>query len=239
MSVKRNFNFAISTLLYEGNLVLTAAETDKTFATKRLKDGLLTDARGLWSGLGGGGGSAAQNIATTAALTQQEKQAYQDMLDLFGKLKDAAKKAFAGDQVKLREQFQVGINAPKDLGSILKRAKIARDSAQKPENVDPLRDKGGWIVDDATALNNAIKSVEQFDMQQHNSITIEIADTDSRNASANSFYDKLRTIQGAADIEWPERVTENRSKREGFRLATFPPARSKPEKPSPAPAPPA
>ncbi|MDQ3197920.1 MAG: hypothetical protein M3Q46_01820 [Verrucomicrobiota bacterium] len=149
------------------------------------------------------------------------------MLDLFGGLKSAAKKAFRGDDVKLREQFKVGINTPKDLGSILARAKAARDSGALAENVGPLKDKGGWVALDATALDAAIDAVEQFDMQQHGGVTVEVADTDSRNTSANLLYDNLRTIQGAADIEWPEREASNRSQREKFRVGFFPPPRPK------------
>ena len=45
--------------------------------------------------------------------------------------------------MKLREQFKVEINSPKDLGSILARAKAARDAGALAENVVPLKDKGG------------------------------------------------------------------------------------------------
>ena len=90
------------------------------------------------------------------------------------------------------------------------------------------------------AQKEAIKAVEQFDMQQHGSITIGIADTDSRNTSANTLFDNLRTIQGAADIEWPERDGANRAQREKFRLGFFPPSRGSKsgQPPSPPPAPP-
>jgi hypothetical protein len=79
--------------------------------------------RGLLGQLGGKGGSAGAQTAVTGDLTQQQDDAIAEMLDLFGKLKDSAKKAFKGQDVKLREEFQVGINSPSDLASILDRAK--------------------------------------------------------------------------------------------------------------------
>lgn len=238
MSVKRNFSMPMSTLLYEGNLIMTAGEDEAAFATKRLNATLLADARALWTALGGKGGSAGADIASTHEMTLQEQAAYLDMLDLFGALKSAAKRAFRDDDVKLREQFKVGINAPKDLGSVLARAKAARDSAQLAGNVAPLKDKGGWVATDAAALDAAISSVEHFDMQQHGSATVGIADTDSRNTAANTLHDNLRTIQGAADLEWPEREPANRAQREKFRIGFFPPSRPKGPPPVVPPSPP-
>ena len=108
MAVKRKFTCKMSTLLYDGDLILTAAEGQPAFVAKRLVAGLLTTARGLWSALGGKGSSAQAQISATGTLTKEQNAAIHDMLDWFGKLKDSAKRAFGGDEVKLREEFQVG-----------------------------------------------------------------------------------------------------------------------------------
>lgn len=234
MAVKRKFTFPMSTLLYEANLILTAAQGQSAFVTKRLRTGLLTESDTLLTGLGGEGSSAQAQTAATGGLTRQQNDAITTMLDLFGKLKDSAKRAFAGDDVKLREEFQVGINEPNDLGSILDRAKKGRDAGQKTENVAPLKDKGGWITDDTTALDTAITAVGGMDQQQRASKTVQIAGTDARNTAANSLYDNLLTIQNAAEIEWPEREASNRATRDSFRMPGFPPSDRHKSSPPPA-----
>ncbi len=52
------------------------------------------------------------------------------------------------------------------------------------ENVGPLKDKGGWVASDATAFDTAIAAVEQFDMQQHSGVTVEVA-----NLLRKSFFE--------------------------------------------------
>ena len=128
--IKRSFNFPMATLLYEGDLILTSAENQPAMAAKRLDDGLLTSARGLWTSLGGRGGSAGANSSATGTLTKQQNTAIITLLDLFGRAKESAKKAFRGQETKLTGEFTVGQNAPRDLASILKRAKTVRDACQ-------------------------------------------------------------------------------------------------------------
>ncbi len=224
MAVKRKFTCKMSTLLYDGDLIVTAAEGQSTFASKRLRTGLVTESRTLVGELGGKDSSAQAQEAVTGELTQQQNNSITEMLDLFGKLKDSARKAFAGDHVKLREAYQVGINTPSDLASILGRAKKARDAAQTAADATALKDKGGWISDDTTALDTAIDDVSDLDKQQQASVIVQIGGTDARNTAANTLYENLLTIQNAADIEWPARVESNRATRESFRLGVFPPS---------------
>ena len=66
------------------------------FATKRLNATLLTDARALWTGLGGAGSSAAADIVDIHAMTVQERASYLDMLDLFGDSRAPRKRLSAG-----------------------------------------------------------------------------------------------------------------------------------------------
>jgi len=240
MAVKRNFTFPMSTLLYEGDLVLTAAEAQPAFAAKRLKENLVADSRTLLGQLGGKGGSAGAQTAITGGLTQQQDDAIAEMLDLFGKLKDSAKKAFKGQDVKLREEFQVGINSPSDLASILDRAKKTSDAARNAGNIGPLKDSGGWIADDTAELDAAIAAVGEIDKQQQASKIVGMAGTDARNTAANTLYTNLLTIQNAANIEWPEKEPSNRATRESFRIGSFPPSggSSKGGTPPPPPAPP-
>lgn len=223
MPVKRKFTFPMSTLLYQADLILTAAEDQPAFVTKRLSTELMSQARTILEGLGGAGSSAQAQQTKTGHLTKVQNDHITEMLDLFGKLKDSAKRAFPGEQVKLRESFQVGINEPADLASILGRAKKGRDAALDAANAAALRAKGGWIGDDTTALSTAIGNAGLLDKQQQASVIVQIAGTDARNTAANTLYDNLLTIQNAADIEWPARQETNRAVRESFRMPGFPP----------------
>src|SRR5947209_4144733 len=112
MPVKRKFHFPMSTLLYEGDLIITATEAQPAFATKRLPANFATEARAKLGALGGKATAKAQQAGESGDLTQQQNDSIVHMLDLFGKAKDSAKRAFGGQDVKLREAFQVGVNDP-------------------------------------------------------------------------------------------------------------------------------
>ncbi len=62
-----------------------------------------------------------------------------------------AKLAFAGQDVKLHQEFQVGVNTPHDLGSVLGRADIIIASVQNAANLAALQLKG-WTAADTTAF---------------------------------------------------------------------------------------
>jgi hypothetical protein len=225
MSVKRNFTFPMSTLVYDGDLILTAAEGQPAFAQKRLATDLLTRSRQLHQQLGGKGSSSEADSSATGTLTQQQNDAILLTLDLFGKAKDRAKGTFKGDDVKLSGEFQVGINEPRDLASILGRVGKVVDACRKPQNAQALQEKKGWISSDTEELAAAAKTVGEIDKAQLASIIIQIAGTDARNTAANALYANLLTIQDAADTEWPDRIEANRAIRASFRIGIFPPSR--------------
>src|SRR5205814_9880098 len=113
------------------------------------------------------------------------------VLDLFGKAKDSAKRAFAGQTVKRKNEFQIGVNDPADLGSVLSRAGIVLASARRAENAGPLKSKGGYIASDADELEAAIKRVSDVDKAPQASQSVSIAGTNARNTAANELYAKL------------------------------------------------
>ena len=145
------------------------------------------------------------------------------LLDLFGRVKDTARRAFKGQDVKLGSDFKVGVNSPADLASVLERTKVARDSCAKEGNAAALATKG-WIAEDTAALGAAIAAVEASEAGQERSETVRIAATDERNAAGNELFEGLLTIQNAANNQWPERVEANRAVRREFRLDVFPPS---------------
>jgi hypothetical protein len=203
----------------------------------------MSQVRARLEGLGGLNAAKAATRARTGELTQQQNDAVVEMLDLFGKVKESAKLAFAGQDVKLRQEFLIGVNEPNDLASVLERAKTVAASAKSEANPEALREKGGWLPTDTALLDDAIKRTGDIDKSQQSSQQVAIAGTDDRNTAANTLYDEVLKIQHAADIQWPERKGDNRGIRDSFRLGSFPSSggaegdKSAP-RPDPSPAPP-
>ena len=137
--------------------------------------------------------------------------------------------------MKLRNSFQVGINSPGDLASVLNRARIVLSSCQDAANATALAAKG-WVGADTTALSDAIGALDTTDDTQEGAKTEKSVSTDARNTAANSLYEGLLTIQNAANNQWPERVSANAAVRAEFRLGLFPP-RERKVTPAPAPTP--
>jgi hypothetical protein len=150
--------------------------------------------------------------------------------------KKSAKKAFKGQDVKLRSEFQVGINKPQDLASILSRARIIRDASKDADNAAALA-KVGWIAADTTALDDAIGALGSKDTAQESQKNQGVQSTTDRNTDANNLYDALLAIQNAANLQFKANDPANTKVRADFRLDTFPPAGGSPAKPAPAPAP--
>lgn len=232
--VKRTFTCSMKTLLHEADLLMTAAEEQTAFATKRLKTGLLTETRELWRNLGGEGSDAGKTQSTTSTLTGQQNDAIVTMLDKFSLAKESARTAFRGQKTKLSGEFTVGENSPRDLASILGRAIKVSAACSDPDNATELHDKAGWIAEDTDLLAKAADTVSRIDKKQLASISLELVTTNDRNTSANTLYRNLQTIQNAAGVEWPERDPENRGMRNSFRFEKFPPPQKGAKKADPA-----
>src|SRR5439155_9575168 len=129
---------------------------------------------------------------------------------------ESAKRAFAGQDVKLRNEFQVGIHSPGDLASVLGRARIVRDACSDG-NATALAAKG-WIVADTAALEQAIEALDTTDDTQESAKVDKGGATGARNTAANTLHEGLLTIQNAANNQWPERNPANAAVRAKFRL---------------------
>ena len=174
-------------------------------------------------------------------LTQQQDALLKQLNKCTGRARQTASLAFKNDPVKLHEQFQVGVTEPGGLGSILQRARIILASVKDADNLAALKAKG-WIDADTAALDAAIKALAATDTTQETGKGDAKDATGARNRNANDLYDRLQTIQNAADLQWPADIAANAGVRDEFRLNTFPPRiggnDKKPEPPKP-PTPPA
>ena len=236
MPVKPNFNFALGLLSQEADYIIDAAEVHANDINARLPANFVEQQRTLLNTVRGADSSQKGKVANVGGLTASQNSALSVLNELVSQARDSAKRAFKGQDVKLRNEFQVGINSPGDLGSVLQRARIVRDSAANAENAAALTAKG-WLGTDTTALSNAINALDSTDDSQETAKAEKAGSTDVRNNAANELYEGLLTIQNAADIQWPERVSANVTVRAQFRLGQFPPKQERKKQFIPVPTP--
>ncbi len=238
MAVKLAFNCGLGKLVQEGDYILDAADAFAAFLTPRLPDGFVVSMRSKLGTVRGKSSEQKFKIADVGDLTLAQKGALKEMNRLVGIAKDAAKKAFAGHDVMLRNDFQVGIHSPNDLGSCLARSRIVQASCAKAENV-PLLAAKGWTAADTIALNDAIEALDTNDDTQEGTKVDKKDTTVARNTTANELYDGLLTVQRAADLQFPDNGNGNTAIRAKFRIGQFPPKQVRKKKPAPpAPTPP-
>ncbi len=238
MSVNLTFKFPLSLLTQESDYILDAAEAHAAAVNPRLPANFVANQRTLLTTVRSAASTQKTKTATIGGLTISQDQAITALNDLVSRAKDSAKRAFKGQDVKLRNDFQVGINSPGDLASVLHRARIVRDASANVENASLLATKG-WLATDTTALTNAVDGLDTTDDTQETAKADKTGSTDSRNTAANNLYEGLLTVQNAANIQWPDRDTANSVVRAEFRLGLFPPRSTKkvtPPTPAPTPA---
>ncbi|TAL05987.1 MAG: hypothetical protein EPO07_02590 [Verrucomicrobia bacterium] len=243
MPDKLNFSFPVSLLSQEADLILNAGDKYTAQISPRLQPNFLAGTRTLAGQVALLGTEQKSKAGDLGTLTADQNRKFAALLEKVGAARDTAKRAFKGQDVKLREEFQVGINKPDDLGSVLQRARIILASVRKPANATTLGTKG-WLDDDDEALELAIEALDDTDETQEAAKTTKASSTGDRNAKANELYEALLTVQNAANLQWPESNGANATIRAEFRLGKFPPRNSgnseekKKNKPTP-PTPPA
>lgn len=236
-----NFHFAVSLLLQETDLILNAADKYAAQITARLPANHSTNARTLATQVSLLDAKQRGDRGDLGTLTADQNAKLAELQEKLGNARETAKKAFKGQDVKLREEFQVGINKPSDLASVVQRARIVLAAIQKTAHTAALQAKG-WLPADTTELASAIDALDAADETQEGAKSTPTASTGDRNAKANQLYDALLAVQNAANLQWPESKPANGSIRTEFRLGKFPPrsgggGKTTPPTPSPTPPP--
>jgi hypothetical protein len=232
-----NFHYPLNLLLKEGDLILTAAEQNAVALAERLPDPFLADTRTLLTKVGCDQTDQKSAAGGLGTLTLAQDAAAKVMRQIFADAKETAKKAFKGNDVKLREEFQVGIDKPHGLDAVLGRARIVLASLKNPANIPALSAKG-WIASDTAKLEAALGALTNADNTQEDAKGDKLKSTGTRNRDANDLDDRIETIQHAAHLHYPENDPANAGIRAKFRLGIFPPAGGSAKPPTP-PAPPA
>jgi hypothetical protein len=218
---KTKFHFPLPILVGEGKLITDAGTAHPEIAA-RLDQGYLAGTVTVLGNVKTQAADQKQKRGQTGVLSQAQLDKIHAFQLLIHNAKETAKLAFKGQAVKLREQFQVGVHKPHDLQSQLQRGRTVLASMQSQENVPALTGKG-WTADETTALDTAITGLENDKTLLEAAKDASLGSTGQKNAQADDLYERLLTIQNAANIQWPEDDPANAQTRADFRLGKFPP----------------
>jgi len=218
---KSKLHISLPLLVGEAKLILDAGAAHPEVAT-RLDPTYLTDTAAVIDKVKAQGVDQKQKRAQTGVLSKAQL----DKIHAFQKethdARESAKLAFAGQDVKLRAQFQVGVHRPHDLQSQLQRGRTILAGCQAAENAPALASKG-WTAADTAALDTAIQAIESDKTLLENAKDASVGSTGQKNTLADDLYDRLLTIQNAANRQWPDTDPANAQTRADFRLGKFPP----------------
>lgn len=234
MNVTLSFHFPISLLLDQGDKIVAAAEAN-TAINARLPSNYVSTSRMLIGDVTSGDATQKGDVGEIGTLTIAQNDALKVLLKSVGDAKDTAKRAFKGNDAKLHAEFQVGINKPTDLAAVLERARIVSASLKVAANLTALTAKG-WLPADTTKIDTALTTLSGADGSQETAKSDKLGDTGARNTDANDLYERLLTIQNAANLQWPDTDSVNISLRDQFRLGKFPPHGGAASPPTPPPA---
>jgi hypothetical protein len=215
-------HFPIATLTYNAELIIAAATANPAIAP-RLPATYIADATTALGKVNADIASQKTAHGELGNLTPAQHANLDTIQHWMNQARKTAKLAFPGQDVKLHQEFQVGINTPHDLASILKRADIIIASVQTAANAPALLLKG-WTAADTTAFTTARGTFGTVNVTQQADKGGAKVSTSTKNADAADLYERLLTIQNAADLQWPVSNPANAGIRDQFRLNTFPPA---------------
>jgi hypothetical protein len=226
-------HFPTAVLTHNGALIIAAAQAHPEIAT-RLTAAYITAADTLCTKVSGdvSGQKTAKGELGNLTATQQT-----NLNTLHGCMAQAAKTAklaFAGQTVKLHQEFQIGAHDANDLASFLSRCDIVLASVQNAANLPALKLKG-WTDAETTTFQTARTTFGPAEQFRTQSIGGAKDTTTQKNTDAATLYENVLTIQNAADLQWPASDPANSGVRGQFLLGIFPPDHGGNHTPTPAP----
>src|ERR1017187_1234825 len=230
-------HFPVAILTHNGQLITAAAVAHPEIAP-RLPGTYVDDTTALLQKVTGDITGQKGAKGELGNLTKAQRTSLDLLQRWMNQARKTAKLAFPGQDVKLHQEFQVGANGQHDLGSFLNRADIILASLQKADNLAVLKLKG-WTDAETQAFLATRKSFGAGDVTKQSAKGGAKTATGQKNTDATDLYERLLTIQNAADLQWPAGDPANAGVRDEFRLNTFPPASgtSPVTPPTPPPAP--
>jgi hypothetical protein len=234
----RKFKGPLSGLLRAGDNIKNAVQDDD-YATKmqeRLGATIAADLTALLDDVRQQLRDQTGKTSEAGGTTQQQTAAFDEVERLTSGARRSARLAFPGEDVKLRSEFQVGIDSPKTLAAELERANLIKAACTRYAT-DLARQ--GWIARDTAALQAAIDACSGSGVDQTEAFADRAELTADLKRASNDLYDKLLTVQNAARLEYPSTRPGTEAARARFLLDTFPPRdRSQPDGGTEPPTPP-
>ena len=93
------------------------------------------------------------------ALGHARQHSVRELNTLVGFAQTCAARAFPGNELKLRDDFQIGVDTPGDLAGALQRARAVAAACEDPANTPFLIGKG-WYDKHAAGLREAIAALD-------------------------------------------------------------------------------
>ncbi len=233
-------HFPVAILIHNGELITTAAVANPPIAA-RLPANYIADTSTALGKVTSDLTSQKNAKGELGPLTKAQRASLNTLQHWMNQARKTAKLAFPGQTVKLHQEFQVGANGQHDLGSFLARADIIIASMQNADNLAALKLRG-WTDTETTAFVTARQSLGTANVTQQTARGGAKVTTGQKDADAADLYERLLTIQNAADLQWPATDPANAGVRDAFCLNTFPPSNGhgsgqQPPAPAPTPAP--
>lgn len=229
----KHLHFPVALLTHNGSLIIAAAKTDAAVAA-RLPAGFITAADTLRQKVGGDISTQKVAKGELGGLTIQQTQNLNILHQCLAQAQKTGKLAFAGQTVKLHQEFQIGEHGKNDLASFLSRCDVVLGGVKVAANLAALKLRG-WTDAETTAFQTARDGFGPADAYREQSKGGAKDQTIQKNADADTLYDHLLTIQNAADLEHPASDPANAPARDLFRLDIFPPNPGGHQAPEPEP----
>ena len=201
-SVRTGFGLSIPSLYGGAQRLLTALQ-DASIATPviaRLSPTLVADFEAQVALVAQHGTDQSGAMGTVHALTHSQAEAALAYRQIATFARRCAVLAFPDQSPLLHSEFSVGIHEPRDLQSVLDRARKLLAAVQAHSaDLAPH----GWTGADATALAAATDALEAADGDTSTAADVKLGATARLNGGANALYKLCRKVQNAADFVYP------------------------------------
>lgn len=238
-SIRRNLTFSFGTLLRDAQRLYEALQDNPIGApvVSRLPATFVADFAAQIALAVKLAADKSGAVGTLGALTNAQKLALADYLRLASVARRAATLAFPGEATLLRNEFMVGVQGPKDLASILDRARLFVVACQRYATALALHT---WPEADTAELQAAVAALASVSGDQGTAADAKLGATAQRLAATTTLYRQCLLVQaGARKVYGKAQVAADASLVEGrarFLLDEFPPRASAVASSTPAPA---
>jgi len=208
-------------LTHDGSLIIGAAKSDAAVIA-RLPAGYVAGADTLCTKVSGDLSTQKTAKGELGNLTAGQLQNLKITHHSMAQAQKTARLAFDGQTVKLHQEFQIGADGKEDLGSYLGRVDIVLGSIKGAANLAAFKLKG-WTDADTAGFQTARDGFGPAEQYRVQSIGGAKDTTTQKDTDDAMLYEKLLTIQNAADLEHPATDPANAGVRGEFLLGVFPP----------------